>query len=234
MPQRSIRFGVTDHAGRRSETWKCWTEVGRGRRDVYVACREPKPPIHLSLHEQRGPEKPARWHVALVDPKSFDEAFEAGARPPSRFAGVWERPAPIAEGITLGCRVHVPWYTVTMADANLDPKVLWISTAPQGHAVEFDILLSERPFVREDWPGRDSMDAQPVAAIELDGGGCVWIVFCVVPAIELEPQRGVLRPFRGHSEDEACKDGIRAVMWRRHADGSVVFLAGPVTVTKNA
>jgi hypothetical protein len=76
MSERSIRFGVTDYKGRRAATWKCWTQVGSGKKDVYLACREPRGSPKLSLHES------GQWQVAF-DANQFPALFEQGTEPAS-------------------------------------------------------------------------------------------------------------------------------------------------------
>src|SRR5215468_9194933 len=49
--QVAIRFDVSGEGGRRAASWKCWAEIGRGKNDVYVACRGLGGVIKTSLHE---------------------------------------------------------------------------------------------------------------------------------------------------------------------------------------
>jgi len=225
MAERSIRFGVTDNEGRRSSTWKCWTHVGPGKKDVYVACRALHGKLKLSLHES------GHWHVAF-DSTQFPSMFK-DSPPDTRFAGKWDKPVPIIHGLTLACRIHFPWHAATIPDV-LDAKVFWIPVASQGQSVEVAVFLSEGKMVVNDWPGRLSMNTSPVGSFELDGGGCVWAVHRTCPSIEQKlPPISAPRYFRNAGEAELLAAGTRAVMWGRHEDGSVIFQESPVTVTKN-
>ena len=225
MPVRSIRFGVTDHTGQ-SSTWKYWTQVGSRKKDVYVACRALKGKLKLSLHES------GRWHVAF-DSNQFPSMFK-DSPPDTRFVGKWDKPAPIIQGLTLACRIHFPWHVATIPNA-LDANVFWIPVAPQGQSVEVAVFLSEGKMVVTDWPARLSMNTLPVGSFELDGGGCVWVVYriCISIAQKLPPVSAP-RYFSDAVEADLFMEGTRAVMWGANEDGSVIFQESPVTVTKNA
>jgi hypothetical protein len=192
MPKQIVRFGVSGQTGFRAETWKCWTSHGAGKRqDVYVACRRLGNALKLSLHES------GRWHMAF-DSQQFSQMFEEANAPPDRFMGKWEKPAPLIAGLTLACRIHIPWYAATIPDLCLDSKVHWIACAPLGQSVEVCVFLLERPLDNSDWPGRDSMQTKPVGQFLLDGGGSVSIVHRTCQAIEpaLPPISGP-RYFKG-------------------------------------
>ena len=85
MPQRNIRFGVIDGQGHRASIWKCWASVGKGKNEVYLACRKLGGVIKASFHET------GSWHIAF-DAAAFLALFEESDRPPSRFPTKWSRP----------------------------------------------------------------------------------------------------------------------------------------------
>lgn len=227
MPERFIRFGVTDNAGRRAATWKCWSQVGRGKKDVYLACRAFQGNIKLSLHES------GRWHVGF-DAARFASMFEDNSIHTTRFAGKWNKPDPLVKGLILACRVHTPWYGVTIPDSSLDRKVTWIQSAPQGQSIEVAIFLSEAGTLITGWPGRRSMNTNLVGSIELDGGCHVWAVSHTIPLVEPNlPPAPAPRYFKGQGEQDLFEEGMRAAVWGSCEDGSVVFFEAPVSVTKN-
>jgi len=228
MPERAVRFGVADSEKRRAASWKCLTYFGSSKKDVYVACRALAGAIKLSLHET------GRWHVAF-DYAKFPTLFNPGSEPPTRFSGVWERPAPIVEGLTLACRIHTPWYAATIQEQALDPEITWIDPASAGQSVEVAVFLSKQLIDPNAWPGRRSMQTKLVGWFELDGGGSAWVVHRCCPAIEQKlPPVSVPRYFRGKAESDFLAPGVRAIAWGVHDDGSIVFQEGPVVVTKNA
>jgi hypothetical protein len=226
MPERSIRFGVTDHAGRRAATWKCWTQVGSGKKDVYLACRALQGNVKLSLHES------GRWHLGF-DATRFSSMFEKESTPASRFAGIWGKPAPLFQGLTLACRVHTPWYAVTIPVTRLDENVFWIQAVPPGQSIEVVIFLSDAGALSTDWPGRRSMNTSLVGSLELDGGGSICVVYHAIPWVEPNlPAPSAHRYFQGAGEQDLCKEGTRAVIWGDCEDGSVYFYEAPVSVKK--
>lgn len=222
MPERSIRFGVTDHAGRRAETSKCWTRVGIGKRDVYLACRALQGNVKLNLHET------GCWHVGF-DAARFSSMFEKESAPASRFAGKWDWPAPLIHGLAT-CRVHIPWYGVTILITSLDKNVFWIQAAPRGQSTEVAVFMSEAGALVTDWLGRRSMNTSLAGSLELDGGGHVWVVITPIPLVELKlPSAATARYFEGAGEENLLEEGAR----RYCEDGSVVFYEAPVSARKN-
>lgn len=202
--------------------------MGSGKKDVYLACRALQGNVKLSLHES------GRWHVGF-DATRFASLFEKNSEPTTRFAGRWDKPAPLIEGLTLACRVHTPWYGVTIPASSLDGKVSWIQAPPQGQSIEVAIFLSEAGTLVTDWPGRRSMNTNLVGSIELDGGGHVWVVYHSIPLVEPKlPPASAPRYFKGADEQNLFEKDTRAVVWGDCDDGSVVFFEAPVSVCKNA
>jgi hypothetical protein len=121
--QAAVRFGVIDDKGRRAASWKCWAEIGRGKNDVYLACRALGGVIKASFHES------GNWLVDY-DGRKFPEMFDDANKPPTRFPMQWIRPSEVFPGVTLACRVVVPWHSPNIFLTAIDPKVSWIQTAP--------------------------------------------------------------------------------------------------------
>jgi hypothetical protein len=167
------------------------------------------------------------------DSQQFSQMFEEANAPPDRFMGKWEKSAPLIAGLTLACRIHIPWYAATIPDLSLDSKVHWIACAPLGQSVEVCVFLLERPLDNSDWPGRDSMQTKPVGQFLLEGGGSVSIVHRTCQAIEpaLPPISGP-RYFKGVSEADLLARANRALMWGPMPDGSIIFQEGPVVIAK--
>lgn len=224
MPNHSLRFGVVGQPGYRAETWKCLT-TGMGR-EVYVACRELGNALKLSLHES------GHWHVAF-DSQKFSQMFEGPNAPPYRFMGKWEKPAPLIAGLTLACRIHIPWDAANIPDPSLDTKVHWIACAPPGQSVEVAVFLSERSLDDSAWPGRDLMQTKPVGQFPLEGGGCVCIVHQTCPTIEQAfPPMSAPGYFSGKGEEQLLANTNRALRWGAMDDGSIIFQERAVAVAK--
>lgn len=102
---------------------------------MYVACRELRGAVKTSLHES------GSWQVGFST-EFFDRGFEERARPRSRHIEIWPRPPEISPGLTLALRIVVPWGSPTIEIRRNERGVKWIPTAPEGHAVQFCVLLS--------------------------------------------------------------------------------------------
>jgi hypothetical protein len=227
MPVRELRFGVRDGADRRSETWKCWTVLGKGKRDVYVLCRRMNGMFKLSLHDS------GRWHVAY-DFERFDAMFEEGHKPSTRFVGVSERPSSDGTGVTLACRIFVPSGAVTIDDPAIATNVIWMPKAAEGRATEFSIFLSDHPYYGLNWPGKITMQTKLVGYLPLEGGGAVFVVVRERPPIDLSYMQKNVTPryFKDMNKDDFLQAN-RAIVWGMADNGSIEFIEVPITVAQN-
>lgn len=226
MSQNSIRFGVIDACGHRASSWKCWAEVGTGKNDVYLACRKLGGAVKASFHET------GSWHIAF-DSKAFPSQFEEPDRPFSRFVTKWGRPPELSPGVVLACRILVPWYAPTVAEAAADPKVTWIATAPHGKAIEFAMIFTSKTTPVTDWPARRSMNTELVGQLTLDSGQKVWVVYHVIDWADPAPATGTPRFAKGKSPADLQGEGLRALAWKQEPDGSIVLCDAPVRVERD-
>lgn len=224
MPEQSVRFGVASADGRRAATWKCWSILGKGKSDVYLTCRALRGSLKLSLHET------GQWHIAF-DSDQFPNLFTEGMQPASRYAKRWMRPPEVGAGLTLACRIHTPWYAVTISDETLDPRVVWLSCPREGNSSEVAVFLANSDASCTTWPGACAMGTSLVGDFALDDGGRVWLVFREVPIAEPKiPSGGAPRFFKGAARRDLRGAGLRAVTWWTAADGSLVLFEAPVRV----
>lgn len=224
MPERSVRFGVTNHAGARSSTWKCWSQAGRGKTDVYLACRALRGALKLSMHES------SQWHIAF-DAAQFQGFFEDEMRPESRFVTRTDRPAPLVQGVTLACRVHIPSYGVAIPAPELEKGVAWVPAPEDGKSIEFAVLITEPSVQVTDWPTKRSMGTELAGTFDLDDGSRVWIVHHQIATAEpVLPNSGTLRYFKCNGNEDIDTEGLRVVTWRSAADNSIIFFEGPVLI----
>lgn len=224
MPEYAIRFGVSNGAGSRAETWKCWTRVGQGKRDVYLSCRALRGTMKLSLHES------GSWHMGY-DPNAFQTLFREGDQPESRFASRWKRPPQLEGGLLLAVRIQVPFEAVNIPAPELEPKVVWIEAPEEGNMAEVALFLSDEriPYTNADWPGRQ-MQASFVGGFPLDGGGGLWIVCRHVPCTY--PTHAPLhrRRFARNVDPEKVieeLESLRSLVWGDCEDGSVGLFESP-------
>lgn len=231
MPEQSIRFGITDRAGKRAATWKCWSPVGTGKQDVYLTCRELRGALKASLHQS------GVWHVAYSNPFFEENIQDPKDKAKGRFIEKWRRPSEISRGVTLAYRIVTPWYSVVTPFEEDDfPKVRWIPIAAKGRAVEIDILFTDASTSVTDWPGKRSMNTRLVDSLLLDNGEKVWIVHSeqIIQNTRKAPAPSsfhVGRYFKGRSyEDLRDRTNLRMIVFGNAKDESRVLYDCPVEV----
>lgn len=224
MPELSLRFAIATDDGKSSDVWKCWTNVGAGRRDVYLTSRPLGHALKLSLHEG------GQWHVGFASHKK-DELFEPGQAPKSRFLGKWDRPHSLVSPLVLAARLYVPWFSPSAQEREAPRDTVWIPSAPRDHSVEVTVFLLTSEVEPDGWPGRDSLGTQLVGQLPLEGGGRVCIVYRDTTTWPTLPTaQPNLRPFAGNSQADLL-NANRMVAWNEESDGSIVFIEVPITVS---
>lgn len=219
MPQRALRFGISDGAGRCASTWKLWTETSGGKCDVYLASRSLGGALKVSLHET------GSWHVAYSRRWLTENVADVDPKPADRFIEKWPRPPEIAPGFTLALRIVTPWSAVTgTIDASHDADVTWLTNAPEGSATEVAILLSKTPARAAGWPGMRSMGTKLIGSIPLENGETIWAVYRMVAMPDLTNAiRGRPRFFKGRSEKDLQRGGLRVLILGKEPDESRVL-----------
>jgi hypothetical protein len=221
MTEHAIRFCVVSDDGRSSDIWKCWTNSGKGKRDVYLTSRPLGNTLKLSLHES------GQWHVGYLSNKR-DKLFEAGKAPETRFLGKWLRPESLINPIVLAARLYVPFFSPTESPRNISESTIRIQSAPTDHAVEVTIFLLSPKVTTEGWPGRNNMQTQLIGNLPLEGGGRVSIVHRCTNVWPSLPDRTVVpKLFKGKSPADLSKAN-RMVAWAEETDGSIVFIELPI------
>ena len=218
MPERSIRFGIFDEAGNRAATWKCWTQIGSGNSEVYLACRELFGALKASFHQS------GQWHIGY-DQMFFEEnVVHPLAKGKGRFIAKWPRPQDISPGVTLSFRIVTPWSSVnTPFNLSEYKKVHRVKNAPEGKATEIDIIFTGRSTLVNNWPGKSSMNTNFIGSMELDNGDRVWIVYMVIDMPKLNIGPATPQFFKGRSIDDLEGPGLRAILFGDEPDGSRVL-----------
>jgi hypothetical protein len=216
-----IRFGVTDYSGLQSATWKVWTLSANGQKDVYIVCRNIGSTMKLSLHDS------GQWHLAYNEQK-FDSMFEKGCQPESRYIEKWHRPIPgESSGLTLACRVLIPWYAVSIPVATLKKDIHWIDAPQIGHSIEITIVLSPPHITKIALPDSGKL----IGPLSLTGRENLWVVYRAIPYIEpVFPSSPSGKFFRESSEYDLLNQGLRACIYSLPENGLVTFFEAPVTV----
>lgn len=220
MAQKSLRFGMQDGEGRRAATWKLWTEAGSGNSEVYLACRALGGTLKSSMHQS------GSWHTAY-SPKAFENDVKGTVlKSQDRFLEKWPRPIEIAPGVTLAFRIVTPWSAVTHSiEAGNYKKVQWLKNAPNGKALEIDVLISKPTTLITDWPGKRSMGTSLIGSILLENGETLWAVYWVVdmPNFENWQKEVNMTFYKGRSKEDLKEEGLRMLVFGSEPDGSRVM-----------
>jgi hypothetical protein len=194
-PESAIRFTVRNAGGQRAATWKCWSPAGK--EDVYVICRDINGALKTSLHQS------GRWQVAYFEGFFEESVLEEHRTERGRFIDTWDRPQPIARGVTLALRIMTMRSSVAIDDQSSSPAQMVSVQAPlEGKAIEFDVFLREGTVPPDDWPGRNSMGARLVGAYALPSGNTVQVVWWEIAMPQLGPLQGSPLFYRGRSMDD--------------------------------
>jgi hypothetical protein len=218
MAESAIRFTVRTEAGQRAATWKCWSPSDK--EDVYVICRDIQGALKTSLHQS------GRWHVAYFE-GFFEESVleEQHGTGPGRFIDTWDRPGPMAPGVTLALRIVTPWSSVMIVDPSPSPAHMVNIPAPsEGRAIDCVVFLRDGPIPPNDWPGQRSMGTKLVGTYTLPSGNAVQIVWCEIAMPDLGPLHGAPLFYRGRSMgDLRNSNGVGILLFGDEADGSKVI-----------
>ncbi|MDY0088496.1 MAG: hypothetical protein RBS78_08120 [Coriobacteriia bacterium] len=220
MADQVLRFSVGAADGNRAASWRVWSPSGRGKSDVYLACRSLGGALKTSLHES------GSWHVGFIRDYVEANLDEADPKYADPYLQRWPRPAEIAPGVTLAYRILVMSSAVTGSGSNVgNTPMSWIPAPPAGMAVEITVLLTTAEATGRSWPGRDSMGTELVGSYLLDNGETVWVVHRAIdaPAIDL-PATGRTAFFNGKCADDLNGPDVRALVFGDAADGSRGFV----------
>lgn len=216
MPKQSLRFSVRDANGNRAATWKLLTQTGGGKHDVYLTCRSLGGKLKASLHES------GSWHVGFVRDFLNENLDDGHPKREDPYIDRWPRPSEIGPGVTLAYRILVPTSGVNMAiEDTLPGSIIWIPAAPDGTAVEIDVVFTAPDAVVSNWPGRSSMNTELVGKLVLENHETVWVVHRVVdvPGFNL-PSTCDPTWFKSGRDVNLTDGSIRAILLGNSDDGS--------------
>lgn len=218
MPESAIRFGLQNNANKRSSIWKCWTNSGRGKNDVYVTNRAIGKAMKVSLHES------GSWHIAF-DSHFLNKEIEGESRLKSdRFVDKWPRPPEISKGCMLALRIIIPEDVITIPITDRDPlSTIWISSPPPGKAIEIVLLFTTPCPDVSNWPGRDSMKAQLLGSFQVESGYRVWLVYYTIDKPTMDARKGTVTLFKSGKAIAQQKRIYRAIILSQAPDGSRIL-----------
>ena len=218
MPEQSIRFGINDGAGNRATTWKCWSPVGVGKHDVYLACRGLGGALKANLHQT------GRWHIAYSNSFFKENGDDPTHQERGRFIDKWPRPNEIAPGVTLAFRIVTPWSSVRIPyDKSNFKDIIWIPNANSGKATEIDIIITSSSTSVLGWPGKRSMNNQLLDYMQLDSGETLWVVYMEVEMPTLPDKKITPKYYKGKSKENFEGENMRMLLFGSEEDGCRVL-----------
>lgn len=168
-----------------------------------------------SLHES------GNWHIAYF--KEFFEERVGGARTDTgRFIEQWNRPSPIAPGVTLAHRIVTPASSCT-TKGNMPSSVHVVPPPAEGHAIEFDIFLINGTTALTGWPGQNKHGTRQIGSYSLPNGASVCVVWWEIKMPLLPPLRGTPRFYNGKDASDLEVGDLRALAFGAEPDGSKVI-----------
>jgi len=223
MPESALRFGVSDGAGLRAATWKCWSPAGK--EDIYLSCREMGGALKASLHAS------GAWHFAF-DKTFFDaKVRQEDKSEKGRFLDKWDVPSPIAPGVRLAFRI-VTYTSSVCTPHKACHAIIYAPKPAEEKAIEFDIFIVEPTTPISGWPGKNKMNTLLVGSYALPSGRTVWVVYRVIPMPTLPTQTGRAKFFDGKTLEDMKGDGLRLIAFGGEPDGSKVIYDCKVSYEK--
>lgn len=161
-----VRFVVVADDGRKSGSYKVWTE----KNEIYLLERVTGSSFKVSLH------KSGNWQI------SFTSEFIADKNIANKYRHIerWDAPFDnIGNGITLAFRIRIPESELREPLIENDKKnIKYIKAPKKGHYIELDIILTENSTTfPKDWPGKNKMKTSLLKEMKLLNGNSLWVVY---------------------------------------------------------
>jgi hypothetical protein len=215
--RKSIRFCVGQQEGVRASTWNLFAEIGGGKNDVYLACREQKGAWKVSLHQS------GKCHAAFDN--EYLQSHSDTNEWPNRFIEKWEVPnGNLGNGYTLAYRIVTPLSSVNVSNRYPDTEeISWISSPSMQMSAEICIVLSTSSGEIASWPGKSSLNTKLIDKFQLDNGTTVYIVSHEIETPQLCFTPNPARYFNGCNRQDLNTDGLRCFLFETASDGSRVI-----------
>lgn len=214
VEENSVRFCVANIEEKsRAASWKVFSPSKKN--DVYVAGRELKGAVKISLHESNN------WHLSY-SPDFYEQKVPDDATTESgRFIYSWTKPGTIGHGVTLALRIVTPW-TAIGTDLNYSKKIHYIEQPAEGRAIEVGILIAEPNTKISGWPGKISMNSLLIGSYTLPEKSTVWVVHWEIECPDFSGFSCQARMFNGVKKSD-ISESVRAMIFGDHSDGSKVL-----------
>ncbi len=221
--EKEICFTVTDDKGRRSATWKCWSQLKSGKNDIYLICREMKGAIKTSLHQS------GIWRNAFPE-EFWDDNFDTfRGHIEDRCLEKWSKLNEIQPGIILAFCIIVPYLSINILDGQIRKEIVQVPSPPESKAVEISILITKQNIEVPDWPGKTSMGTKLIGSLVLANGDIVWVVYRFIdgPQIENLNEKGIkVDPlfFKNYNIIDLKQKNLHALVFGERKDGTRVII----------
>jgi hypothetical protein len=178
--EKEICFTVTDDKGKRSATWKCWSQPESGNNDIYLICREIKGAIKTSLHQS------GTWRNAFSK-EFWDDNFDTfRGNIEDRCLEKWSELNGIQPGIILAFCIVVPYLSINISDGQVKSKIVQVPSPPENKAVEISILITKQNTEMPYWPAKTSLGTNLIGSLVLANGDIVWVVYRFIDEPQIE------------------------------------------------
>ena len=133
---QKIRFCIANIETKMcAASWKVWSPPNKD--DIYIACRELKGAIKISLHQS------GTWHLAY-DTNFYDQKIpDDAAEDKGRFIHTWNPPVNNGTDTLLALRIVTPWSAVG-SELHPSPKLHYIDPPGKDEAVEIGIFITNQ------------------------------------------------------------------------------------------
>ncbi len=224
---QEIRFTVTDGKGKRSATWKCWSQAESGKNDIYLICREMKGAIKTSFHQS------GIWRSAFSE-EFWEQNFDTfRGHIEDRCLDKWSVLNEIGPGIVLAFFIYIPYLSINIVGEQIRKNIVQVESPPEDETVQISILITKQYTKVSNWPGETSMGTKLIGSMVLANGDIVWIVYKYVDAIKIEnlnEEGRKVNPFffNNYNIVDLRKNNLRALIWGDTKDGTRVIIESTV------
>ncbi len=213
VAENSLRFCVADlDKNKRAASWKVWSPYNKN--DIYVAGRELKGSIKVSLHQSN------QWHLAY-SPDFYEQSVPENESDTGRFIHTWKKPADIGPGVTIALRIVTPW-TAVSTNLQQSKKVHYLKSPLEGRANEIGIIITAPTTKVSNWPGKNSVNSELIGTYTLPNSSVVWAVHWDIECPDFSGLSGQAHLFRGVKKSNVS-GSLRAMIFGDHEDGSKVL-----------
>ena len=229
MPKLAVRFGVQSPSGLCSTTWKCLTNTGQGKYDVYLLNRFLGKALHTSFHQSGYCQNAYTEEFLRKEGVAEEDILN------NRVINKWHQPDEIGKGITLAYRIIIPSSAVDLPMVQEEhPNIHWIPAPPAHRAIEIAILFAKADALVTGWPARSSMRTGLIGHMVLANNATVWLVHRVVEIPQFGPVEWKVTPFQAGKNADLGQSPIHTILFVTAHDGSQYLMECATKLSESA